>query len=84
MTDELQLARARKHSPGYAAYLEARAKLEADAPIAPPPEPRGLDALTERRPELAAAAEAIAAANPGLRADLLRERLACEDEAVQA
>lgn len=36
-------------------------------PIAPTPEPQGLDALTTRRPELAAAAEAIAAANPGLR-----------------
>lgn len=37
------------------------------APTAPPPEPRGLDALTERRPELAEAAERIAAACPGLR-----------------
>lgn len=66
MTDDMQLARARKHSPGYAAYLEARAKLDAET-TAPPPVPTGLDALTERRPELAAAAEAIAAVNPGLR-----------------
>ena len=37
------------------------------APIAPRPDPTGLDALTTRRPELAAAAERIAALNPGLR-----------------
>jgi hypothetical protein len=36
------------------------------APIAPRTEPTGLDALTERRPELAVAAARIAALNPGL------------------
>lgn len=39
------------------------------APIAPRPEPSGLDALTTRRPDLAAAADRIAALNPGLHVD---------------
>ena len=50
-------------------------------PTAPSPEPTGLDALTERRPELAAAAEAIAAANPGLR---VPERPEQEPEAAES
>jgi hypothetical protein len=37
------------------------------APIAPRPIPTGLDALTDRRPELAQAAAEIAANNPGMR-----------------